>query len=224
MVLKFYYDFISQPCRSLYILLKLTNTPFQAYPVNLLKGEQLSEDFKEKCSKFQKVPVIHDGNFRLTESVSILRYLAREYSIDDHWYPKESKEQARIDEFLEWQHLNLRLNCLTFFRTTWILPLKTGVHPTEEKVSGDKKALLKSLTDFDQLFLGDGLFIHGNQISYSDIHAACEIEQPKFGGYDPREDYPRIKSWLDNVEKACNPYYAEAHEFLNKVAKEIEDT
>ena len=85
-----------------------------------------------------------DGDFVLTESVAMLRYLAREKQVEfvlgppaphfinwmssshdlgvhivhlmtldvvqvaDHWYPKESQAQARVDEYLEWQHLGTR--------------------------------------------------------------------------------------------------------------------
>ena len=55
-----------------------------------------------------KVPVLRDGDFTLTESVAMFRYLAREKEVADHWYPAHSRAQARVDEYLEWQHLNTR--------------------------------------------------------------------------------------------------------------------
>lgn len=41
-------------------------------------------------------------------SIAIIRYLAKEKNIPDKWYPKDSKKQARVDEYLEWQHNNTR--------------------------------------------------------------------------------------------------------------------
>lgn len=48
-------------------------------------------------------------------SVAIVRYISREFKVDDHWYPADSKCQAKVDEYLEWQHLNTRLYCATYF-------------------------------------------------------------------------------------------------------------
>lgn len=48
-------------------------------------------------------------------SVAILRYICRTYNVADHWYPKDSAKQARVDEYLEWQHLNTRANCALYY-------------------------------------------------------------------------------------------------------------
>lgn len=38
MVLKYYFDLLSQPSRAVYILLKLNNIPFEANPVAMRQG------------------------------------------------------------------------------------------------------------------------------------------------------------------------------------------
>jgi glutathione S-transferase len=48
-------------------------------------------------------------------SIAILRYLSRKYNVADHWYPKDSKKQARVDEYLEWQHANTRADCALYY-------------------------------------------------------------------------------------------------------------
>lgn len=49
-------------------------------------------------------------------SIAILRYLCRTFDVADHWYPKNIEKQARIDEYLEWQHLNTRAHCTEYIR------------------------------------------------------------------------------------------------------------
>lgn len=39
MALKLYFDYLSQPSRALYILLKYSKAPFEACPVALRKGD-----------------------------------------------------------------------------------------------------------------------------------------------------------------------------------------
>lgn len=58
------------------------------------------------------------NNSQFIFSVAILRYLAKKYEgqISSNWYPNDPKAQAKVDEYLEWQHLNTRLNCAMFFQ------------------------------------------------------------------------------------------------------------
>lgn len=41
MVLKYYFDLLSQPSRAVFILLKLNNIPFEPHPVALKEGTYL---------------------------------------------------------------------------------------------------------------------------------------------------------------------------------------
>lgn len=71
---KLYVDLLSQPCRALYILFKITKLPHQLCEVALAKGEHLTEEFKTTVSRFQKVPcIVANNGFKLAESIAILR-------------------------------------------------------------------------------------------------------------------------------------------------------
>lgn len=54
-----------------------------------------------------------------------------------------------------------------------------GREPDSKKVEFFTKQMLKSLEQFQEYFLDKGKFISGNQISFADILAACEIEQTR---------------------------------------------
>jgi len=49
-------------------------------------------------------------------SVAILKYLADKHQVADHWYPKDLQSRAKVDCFMSWQHLNLRLGGALVFR------------------------------------------------------------------------------------------------------------
>ena len=66
MALKYYYDLMSQPCRALYIFLKMTGIPYEAKEVALRKLEHMTDEYGQ-LNPFRKVPVIDDSGFVLTE-------------------------------------------------------------------------------------------------------------------------------------------------------------
>ncbi|UJR37531.1 hypothetical protein I4U23_030233 [Adineta vaga] len=124
MPLAFYYDLMSQPCRALYIFLKMTDIPFESKEIALRKLEHQSDEFSE-INPFKKVPVIGDSGFLLTESVAIFMYLCDKYEKLD-WYPKDLRARAHVNEYANWQHSNLRANGSMLFRTKIITPRLTN--------------------------------------------------------------------------------------------------
>ena len=132
MPLVFYYDLMSQPCRAVYIFLKASGIPFESKEIALRKLEQTTEEFA-RINPFKKVPVIDDDGFILTErfdwrkkhrtnlfsfcdfSVAIFTYLCDKYKKYD-WYPVDLQERARVNEYANWQHTNLRAMGSMLFR------------------------------------------------------------------------------------------------------------
>lgn len=44
--------------------------------------------------------------------------MAVKNNVADHWYPREDpQKQAKIEEFLNWQHLCIRKHCIDLFIT-----------------------------------------------------------------------------------------------------------
>lgn len=66
MPLIYYYDLMSQPCRALYIFLKMTGIPFESKEIALRKLEQMTDEYA-RINPFKKVPAIDDDGFILTE-------------------------------------------------------------------------------------------------------------------------------------------------------------
>lgn len=75
----------------------------------------------------------------------------------------------------------------------------------------------RCLDDIEKLWLSQGKYIVGNELTVADLFAACEIEQPRMAGFDPTEGRPILKKWLERVREETKPYYEEAHVILNKI-------
>ena len=69
------------------------NYTIQVISLRVARGDTRTQEFV-KINPRMRVPVIQDGDFVLTESVAILRYLARERGVEDHWYPRDSRAQV----------------------------------------------------------------------------------------------------------------------------------
>ncbi|KDR15740.1 Glutathione S-transferase theta-1 [Zootermopsis nevadensis] len=217
MPLKLYGNLLSQPSRAVFMLLKANQIPHEFKFVDMAKGEHLSEEY-EKLNPLKKVPVIEDNGFILRESVAILRYLCREKNVPDHWYPKDNKQQAKVDEYLEWQHLDTRLNCSMYFQHKFLIPLIKGEPPNEKKVAEFERRMKTTLGLIENVWLENTPYLTGNQITIADLLGVCEIEQPRIAGYDARAEYPKIAAWMEKVCQDLDPYYNEAHRILNKMA------
>ncbi|XP_073485304.1 glutathione S-transferase theta-4 isoform X1 [Aquarana catesbeiana] len=220
--LTLYLDLMSQPCRSVYILAKANNIPFNNHNVLLFKGEHLSEEFG-KVNPLRKVPALKDGDFTMAESTAILLYLANKYKIPDHWYPADVQKRARVDEYLAWQHTNTRPHGSKLFWVKVMTPFLLGHEAEPEKLEPVVTEFNTTLTTIEQNFLGGKPFIAGDEISIADLVAIVEIMQPVAGGIDAFENRPKLADWKKRVEDAIGAeLFKEAHEKVLRV-KEMQN-
>ena len=71
--------------------------------VDLFTGEHLKPEFAQ-INPNCLVPVLEDGDFRLTECSAIIKYLADKTGSPA--YPKDLKERARVHEMMDWFNSN----------------------------------------------------------------------------------------------------------------------
>lgn len=215
--LKFYYDLMSQPARAVFMFLKATNIPFVANKVILRKvymsGDNSSEEYA-KVNPFKMVPAIDDNGFKLSESVAILKYLADKYQVADHWYPKDLQQRARVDCFMSWQHLNIRLGGLFVFRIQFVGQQEKGELTDIDNLEKFQNLLEKSLDQMENIFLANQPYLCGPDISIGDMLGICELMQPVVVGYDVFANRPKLEAWATRVEDRLNPHFDEAHKII----------
>ncbi|KAL1771445.1 glutathione S-transferase theta-2 [Sigmodon hispidus] len=198
MGLELYLDLLSQPCRAVYIFAKKNDIPFQMHTVDIIKGQHVSEQFSQ-MNCLQKLPVLKDGDFVLTESSAILIYLSSKYQVADHWYPADLKARARVHEYLGWHADNIRS---TFGVLLWakVLGPLIGTQIPEEKVEQNKKNMITALERLEKKFLGDRAFLAGQQVTLADLMCLEELIQPVAVGYNLFEGRPRLTAWRERME------------------------
>ncbi|XP_073333851.1 glutathione S-transferase theta-1-like [Pagrus major] len=211
MSLELYLDLFSQPCRSVYIFAKKNNIPFEFKKVSLFDGQHYEEEFG-KISMIRKVPAMRDGDFCLTESIAIMLYMTQKFKTPDFWYPADFQQRARVDEYLSWQHMAIRMHGSKMFWLRLLIPKIMGVEVPQEKLDAALEDLNGSLKLIEEKFLQDRPFIAGDHMSLADLVAIVEIIQPVGAGLDVFEGRPKLSAWRDRVEVAVGKeLFVDAH-------------
>lgn len=145
--------------------------------------------------------------------------MAMNSEIAENWYPRDVRTRALVDEYLEWQHNNTRMACAMYFQSKWLIPLMSGKTASESKVAMFQGHMEKTLDTLENIWLdsSEKAFLATDEISFADVLAACELEQPRVADYNPFEGRPKLTQWYQRVKSLTNPFYDEAHGIINKI-------
>jgi len=205
---------ISQPSRSVFLFCTVAKIPYTEKIVNLPEGEHKKEAYKSinaRCA----VPAIVEDDFKLSECMTILKYLAGKYKAADHWYPADLKVRARVDELLDWLHTGLRPVGIDVFFDMIFTPMMSGKPIDEVKLAKDLERFDSTLTLIEKTFLGDKDFLASKEISIADICTLSEMMQVfAVQRTDLLANHPKLKAWKDRVQKQLNPAFDEIHKTL----------
>ncbi len=167
--------------------------------VDLFTGEHYQQPF-EAINPNHLVPVLEDGDLRLTESSAILKYLADK--ISSPLYPADLKQRARVNERMDWINTQLCRD----FAYGFIYPQIFSFHKRrsdeahaatlqwgKERAEGWMKVL-------DQHILGaDNPYVCGKDITIADYFCAAFVALAELVGSDFAA-YPNVKRWLGQMK------------------------
>jgi len=101
--MKLYMHPASTTCRPVMQFIADNKIAIDQQVVDIFKGEHMGEAYT-KLNPNRLIPLLEDGDFRLSESATILRYLAEKSGSPA--YPKELRARAKVDELLDWFNSN----------------------------------------------------------------------------------------------------------------------
>lgn len=218
--MKLYMHPLSTVSRPVRMFIADNNIDVEEELVDLMTGEHLKESFAAR-NPSKLVPVLEDGDLRLTESSAILKYLADK--IGSPAYPKDLKQRAKVNEAMDWFNTQ-------FYRDFGYGLLYPQLFPHHKRRSDEahtatiewgqqnSKRWLQVLNDH---WLGPNkTYLCGDQITIADYFGAClitlgDLIRCDFAGY------PNIQRWLDAIKS--RPSWAKVNEPLYGLARHLKE-
>ena len=198
--MKLYMHPISMTSRPVRLFIAENNIPCDEQVIDLMTGEHHKEPYVS-LNPNRLVPMIEDGDFKLTESSAILKYLADK--IDSPAYPKDLKQRAKVNEMMDWLNTN-------FYRDFGYGLTYPQIFPHHKRRTDEahnstinwgmknSKAWLQLLNDY---WIGPNKqFLVGDQITIADYFGSGLVTLGELIGSDFSK-YPNIERWLSNVKK-----------------------
>ncbi len=214
--MKLYYHPVSTVSRPIVLFAQDSEIALDYRLVDLMAGEHLQPAY-EAINPSKLVPVLEDGEFRLTESSAILKYLADK--INSPAYPKDLQQRARVNEMMDWLNTG-------FYRDFGYSLVYPQIFPHHKRRSDEAQAAVVEwgrdkakfwLAGLDRHLLGgDKKFLCGNELTIADYLGAGILSIGEVTHCDLAQ-YPNVARWYASMK--ARPNWAKANEaFYGMVA------
>lgn len=186
--MQLYYHPLSGHSHRVRLFLTLVNEPFERVGVDILRGEQKTNEFL-KMNRFGQVPVLRDGDAVLADSNAILICLAKKLGRHD-WLPEDPMGAAAVQRWLSVAAGEVAYGVATARRIRI-----SGPKPVPDEVLSRSYALLKVLDDE----LETRNWLAGASPTLADLAVYGYVARAPEGGIDLTV-FPHVQSWLCRVE------------------------
>ena len=198
--MKLYMHPLSTASRPVSLFLADNNIEVEEKVVDLMTGEHLKPPYSvinPNCL----VPMLEDGDFKLTESSAILKYLAEK--IDSPAYPKDLRQRATVNEMLDWFNTNFHRNWGYGLIYPQIFP--NHKRRTDEAqtatIEWGKQHSQRWMAVLNDYWIGpQHQFLCGDRITIVDYFGAVLTTVGELIRCD-YSAYPNVQRWCNNVRK-----------------------
>lgn len=199
MSLKLYMHPVSTVSRPVRLFIAEKKLPVTEQVVDLMAGEHQQAAYVS-INPNKAVPALEDGNFRLTESSAILKYLASRFDAPE--YPKDLQERARVDSVMDWFNTGFYKDFGYGLLYPQIFP--NHKRPTDDQHAGTiawgKNKTRAWLTVLDDSILGRNDYVANNRISIADYFGVCLVTAGEIVGCT-FQGCPNVQRWVGTMKK-----------------------
>lgn len=181
------HDFaLSGNCHKVRLLLSMLGLPHRVVTIDLLKGEQHTDAFRQ-LNPQQQVPVLVEDDLVVVDSQAILLYLATRHG--QEWAPQTPQEWAQVGRWLSFA-ANEIAHSLQIARLYYL----AGEEADIEKVHFRGRQVLDLLNEH----LGTRAWLACGRPTTADL-ACFPYVGLSHEGRLSLEPYPHIESWVDRL-------------------------
>ena len=216
--MKLYHHPASTTSRPLMMFIADNGIAAEMKVVDIFVGEHMGEPYAA-INPNRLVPVLEEGDFRLTESSAILKYLADK--IDSPAYPKDLRQRARVNEMMDWINTQLCRDLAYGTVYSQIFPLhkRPGDEAQKVTVAWGQERAKTWMQVLDQKLLGsDKPYLCGREITIADYYGASFVHLAEVIGSD-MSAYPNVNRWLDRMKS--RPTWQKVYETINGFASQL---
>ena len=197
--MKYYYHPASTTSRPVMLFAAENRVPLQMQVIDLFTGEHYQPPY-EAINPNHLVPVLEDGDFRLTESSAILKYLADK--VDSPLYPKGLQQRARVNERMDWVNTQLCRDLAYGLVYPQIFPFhkRRSEEAQQATLQWGKERAQGWLKVLDEHILGSANpYLCGSAMTIADYYAASFVALGEVLGGDYAA-YPNVQAWLARMK------------------------
>ena len=198
--MKLYMHPVSMTSRPVRLFIAESGINVDEQVVDLFTGEHHKEPFAS-LNPNRMVPMLEDGDLRLTESSAILKYLADK--VGSPAYPKDLKQRAKVNEMMDWLNTNFYREYAYNLIYPQLFPHMKRPNEEVQKATLEwgkerAKGWLQILNDH---WIGPkNQYLCGNQITIADYLGAAFVTLGEIVRCD-FSPYPNVQRWLGNMRK-----------------------
>jgi glutathione S-transferase len=205
---KLYYHPVSTTSRPIMLLAADDKIAMDYELIDLLTGAHLEPRFRG-VNPSQQVPVLEDGDFRLTESSAILKYLAEKTGSVS--YPKDLRQRARVNERMDWFNTGFYRELGYGVIYPQIFPNYKRADPAVQQahVAWGCEKSRRWLGILDQDIIGQNPYVCGEQLTIADYFGIGVVslgEVTRFG----YAEWPNVSRWIATMK--ARPSWQRVHE------------
>ena len=201
-----FYDCTTAPSpRRVRILMAEKGIEIDTVQVDLMKGEQLTEEFL-KINPLGQVPVLElDDGTRLAQVMAICRYLEEIYP-DNPLFGRDPVERAKVDAINDQLQANGMVAVMEAFRNAtpgFVHRAMPGTHNYEQIPALSERGMLRLdnfFSDFDA-HLAANQYMVGDYFSVADITGFTVVEFARWVKKSIPEECSNLQRWYQQVKQ-----------------------